>query len=475
MRRISHISLTICILFSGAFFLTSCSGHKATSRIILTVTEDLPVTTDFSTGDGWRYVARTRLVAIDSNASQGEGRELTSGFFSALSPDVSPDGLSVVFAGRQKENDPWQIWQMKLADAKPGKVIDLPDNCTDPVFLPNGNIAFSRSMKNDSLNAGHALFTCKPDGSELTRITFQPGADFAATMLNDGRLLAVSRQLAPAEAEPMLYVIRPDGTKGDLYYRGDPGARYPAKARESAEGMVYFIESENDTAAGRLICINQNRPLHSKKIISEGLSGDFRSVFPLPTGTLLVTYRKNASEHYALYTWNQQTGLSEKPLYEAGKMHIIDAVAAVAHPRARKLPSEVDTGVKTGLLLCQDVNYLDMATMLSGKPVPKAPKIEILGPKGSLGIVDVEEDGSFYLKVMANTPIRIQTLDANGKVLNGPCAPIWLRPNERRGCVGCHEDHEMAPENRLPLAVKKAPVSLPVHIENIKEKEVELE
>jgi hypothetical protein len=125
--------------------------------------------------------------------------------------------------------------------------------------------------------------------------------------------------------------------------------------------------------------------------------------------------------------------------------------------------------------MCQDINYLDMAAVLSGQPKIKATKIEILGPKESYGIVDVAADGSFYLKVMADTPIRIQTLDEKGNVINGPCAPIWLRPNERRGCVGCHEDHEMAPENRIALAVGKAPVALPVHVENIKEKEIELE
>jgi hypothetical protein len=41
--------------------------------------------------------------------------------------------------------------------------------------------------------------------------------------------------------------------------------------------------------------------------------------------------------------------------------------------------------------------------------------------------------------------------------------------------VGCHEDHEIAPENRIPLAVKSQPVALPVHIVKLKEKSVELE
>ena len=63
----------------------------------------------------------------------------------------------------------------------------------------------------------------------------------------------------------------------------------------------------------------------------------------------------------------------------------------------------------------------------------------------------------------------------NGKVLNGPSGWIWLRPNERRGCIGCHEDHEMVPENRVPLAVKTSPVNIPMHINKVVEKKVSLE
>jgi hypothetical protein len=102
-------------------------------------------------------------------------------------------------------------------------------------------------------------------------------------------------------------------------------------------------------------------------------------------------------------------------------------------------------------------------------------RIEINGVDASLGIVDVEEDGSFYLKVEADKPFTISTLDKEGKVINGPGSWIWIRPNERRGCIGCHEDNEMVPANRFSLAVKSKPVSVPVNINVKNEKEVELE
>lgn len=461
-----------CILLGGVFILTSCGKKQESGLIILTETESEILTVN-STDDAWRYLPKAKLVAVNPEHADKPGKVLTTGFYSALSPDISVDGSSLVFAAQQTESDPWQIWEMELSGGKSHQIIALPENCTDPAYLPDGKIVFSRSMAGDSLGADHALFTCATDGSQLTRITYHPGADFGSALLYDGRILAISRQL-DRSSEPMLYVIRPDGTKGDLYYNSLPGTRYPAKARESQEGIIYFIESSSDSSPGRLVSISQNRPLHSKKELSASYKGEFRSVWPRQSGDLLVTYRKNTSEKFALYTFNIQSGLSE-PLYRVEDRHIIDAVSAETRTRPKKLPSEVDTGVKTGLIMCQDINYLDMETMLSGGPRIKASKIEILGPHGSLGVVNAAEDGSFYLKVMADTPIRIQTLDEEGNILHGPCTAIWLRPNERRGCVGCHENHEMAPENRVPLAVRKDPVSLPVHIETIVEKEVELE
>ena len=131
--------------------------------------------------------------------------------------------------------------------------------------------------------------------------------------------------------------------------------------------------------------------------------------------------------------------------------------------------------VKTGLLLCQDINFRDPFLQDNSPATGKALKIEVLGVDTTYGVVEVEEDGSFQLKVMADTPFRIRTLDKDGNVVSGPCSWLWLRPNERRGCIGCHENPELVPDNIVSLAVKKSPVNIPVHITDVKEKIVELE
>jgi hypothetical protein len=90
----------------------------------------------------------------------------------------------------------------------------------------------------------------------------------------------------------------------------------------------------------------------------------------------------------------------------------------------------------------------------------KTAKVQVFGISDLIGQADVEEDGSFYLELPSDRPIRFQTLDENGEVLRGPSSWMWLRPNERRACAGCHQDREITPENIVPVAVKKGPLAM---------------
>ena len=80
-------------------------------------------------------------------------------------------------------------------------------------------------------------------------------------------------------------------------------------------------------------------------------------------------------------------------------------------------------------------------------------------PRRFLGEVPVEEDGSFNVEVPADIPIELQLLDERGMALRS-CRWLWVKNNEPRGCIGCHEDQELTPENRMVDAVKKPSISL---------------
>jgi hypothetical protein len=73
----------------------------------------------------------------------------------------------------------------------------------------------------------------------------------------------------------------------------------------------------------------------------------------------------------------------------------------------------------------------------------------------SLGEAPVERDGSFYIAVPPDRPVRFELLSSEGKVVREQKSWIWARAGEEHGCVGCHEDRAVAPENRWPLALRR--------------------
>lgn len=427
---------------------------------------------DYVTGKLWRFLPGSRLIEFNPG-KPASAKVLTKEFYSACFPKISYDGKHLLFSAQKTKDDPWQIWEMNLHNLKSRRIFSSDENCADPSYLPDGRIVFSRQINNDTVRKAQSLFTCNIDGSDIRQITFSPQSFHAISVLNDGRLITISRQLFPDTTKQILTVMRPDGTKADMFYMGNKGSRLLSGANETSDHKIVFVESYNDKQTGGFVAsVSYNRPLFSMTDLTSAVEGEFYYVLPLQRDKYMVSCRLKNSDHFAIYTFDPDKKLLGQKVFSDPDFDIVDFAVAEKRERPKKLPSEVDLQVKTGLLLCQNINLLNPS--LSGK-VPGSSMIEILGIDTTYGIVKVEEDGSFYLKVMADTPFRIRTIDEKGNTLNGPCSWLWLRPNERRGCAGCHEDPELVPENRVPFAVRKDPIIIPVHISDIKEKKVELE
>jgi hypothetical protein len=472
LRATIVFSLMMVIGISCIFF-SSCREKSKEGMIIITRSSEKAQKNDTSADNSLIINSHSQIVALNPDNPEGSPEILTSEFYSAQSPRVSYDGKYLLFAAQLKQNDTWQIWEMDLNKMKAREVTNSSDNCTDPAYLPLGRIVFSKITANDTLKAGRSLYTCNLDGTNLKRITFNPHTYFASNVLSDGRVLTIGKQVFPFEGASMYMILRPDGTKSELFYKGIDGSKLTGPGLETANSRIIFVESEkSDTEEGDLISISYNRPLHSRVNLTSAIKGDFHAVFPQKSGNLLVSYRKLDSDRYALYEFDPEKKELGKTLYSNNDYDVLEVVVTGKHERPKKLPSEVDMGVKTGLLMCQDINVSNVQTSTI---VSKASRIKIVGIDSTLGYVDVAEDGSFYLKVMADKPFQIQTVDKDGRVSRSSCGWIWLRPNERRGCVGCHEDPENVPANRVPLAVKTSPVVIPVHINKVVEKKVSLE
>ena len=77
-----------------------------------------------------------------------------------------------------------------------------------------------------------------------------------------------------------------------------------------------------------------------------------------------------------------------------------------------------------------------------------------------LGTVPVEPDGSAHFEVPAGRSIYLAALDEDDLCVKQMRSFLTVMPGERASCIGCHEDRELAPENRVPDAVRSRPVVL---------------
>ena len=458
----------IAVILTG-ISLVSCTNQSSKGKIIFA---RVPVD-NFSLNDEniCHNFPGASLMSVNPAESAGSEINLTPDFYSACFPQISYDAKHLLFTGQRSKNDPWQVWEMDLKKKKSRKVTDFEESCCTPDYLPGERLVFSREMPDTGTGPSRALFTMNLDGSNLQQITFHPHINYVQTILRDGRILMLSKQIFPKKGEIKSLAIRPNGTKAEIFYKGIKGSITGVRVRETGKGLIYFTEQDTGQLKKRdIVSIHQNRPLHTKVNYTEDIAGSFYSVLPASSKELLVSFCPSGDQTIGLYTFNIDEKSVKESLLSDSKYHFIDPVLVEPYERPRNLPiMELNLSYPTGLIMCQDIN-LTALTGNKGESIPKATKIEVLGMDKSLGIVPVEEDGSFFLKVIADLPFRIRTLDDNNKVIFSSSDWIWVRPFERRGCVGCHEDHELAPENIVPLAVNEWPVLIPVDTINSHEK-----
>ncbi len=156
---INRILILCEIIFAGLVctISVSCSKHASDDhKLILTEAPANIHLTDYSGGASWRNLPGTRITSIDLE-SPGSQKTLTKDFYSACFPDVSYDGKFMLFAGQQKENDPWQIWEVNLKTLEYRQVTSGTEECTDPAYLPGERIVFSRLTVNDTVKSAHCL------------------------------------------------------------------------------------------------------------------------------------------------------------------------------------------------------------------------------------------------------------------------------------------------------------------------------
>jgi hypothetical protein len=410
-----------------------------------------------------------RIVRVDSLDGKPRIANLTPGFAAACEPDVSFDGQRIIFAAKKDASDPWNIWEMSADGTGQRQITSGPGDRTSPRYLsPQYTLApVGTDMRLLVAFAGGppaaAIYTCNLDGSAPRRITYHLGKESDPFVLDDGRLVYAARQGGDRSA---FLAINNDGTDGELLVQAEVGLRFKHTPCETAGGLVVFVEADEQRAdgGGRLAAVSMRRNLYSYRVLADDPGGLYRAPSRLPDGRILVAYRpRDAAASYGIYTLDPATGARSAAVFDQAEWHEVVAVAILPRPRPDGRSSVVKDGTPTGRFYCLNA-YLSRPA--EGRPARdrtiRQVRFVATTPAGSrvLGAAPVEADGSFYVEVPASTPLRIQLLDATGELVREQQSWIWAMPGESRGCIGCHEDPELVPENVLPKAMVRGPTRL---------------
>jgi len=384
---------------------------------------------------------------------------LVSDFAASADPAVSFDGGNVLFAGKQKPQDPWQIWEISLAGGKARRITSCVDDCNRPFYLPENRIVYAKRIDGRFVVESATLVDGKA-AAPVVRLTYEPGNSLPTDVLRDGRILfeAAYPLGAPAGASgmPELYTVYSDGS-GVESYRCDHGrARYAGK--QVSSGDIVFASA---SGLGRFT----SALAHEVSIAAPAgdYSGDMAET---ASGNWLLSWRPDDKTPFQLMRWNPgadrvgRTFLSVTP----GALHpeVVDPNANVIQPvliAQRTIPNRHPSGLHDwpyANLLCLNA-YTSKYKFAEGSI--HSVRVYTRGAAGGaklLGTAPVERDGSFFVQVPTEQPLQIELLDGSGKALKRQSGWFWMCRGEQRACVGCHAGPETAPENAVPMILLKS-------------------
>jgi hypothetical protein len=393
------------------------------------------------------------LFAVETD---GQYDHLTKGLFAARTPDLFHDGKRFVFSAKSDASDHWQIYSYDFREREYTKLFHLDHDCLDPVFLPNGDVLFSAAVEVAAGTLDLALFRWKQDG-KMERITFTPYSFSQPLIMQDGRILALYAE-SPESNPESLMVMRPDGTKNSMFYKSPDGNVILGDLLQLENGSIGFLELNHRKRTRELVSISYNNPSNSRTVLhSEPLDLEL-ALGIFDEGKLLLSKKDDSSNEIKRFILDVKTKVLDQVVMENATGIHGPSIRLQPVKRQKILPSAVKPEVQTALLMCQDVR-INTDARTSEDNEAHGP-IEVQGMDRSLGTIDLAADGSFYLKLKADTPFRFQRLDEQGDPIGTPSAWMSLRPNERRACIGCHVSNERVPDNVQPLAVRKEPLDL---------------
>ena len=429
MRSILIIVATI-LLIAIVRLSVEAAAPEDSNKFLYTITPQYDALAWMRGGE--RFPGGAHLFVRDSSGQHA----LLKDFTASADASVSFDGQRVLFAGKQKAADHWQVWEGSISGDELRRITSGPGDCVRPFYLPEDRVVYACKVDGRFVIEAQNLSGGKP-----LPLTYGPVNSLPTDVLRDGRILFES---AYAEGVPEIYTVYSDGS-GEESYRCDHGsARY--EGRQVSSGDIVFaskmVLAKFTSARAQQVPINVPSGEYAGQA-AETSSGDW-----------ILPWRAASSESYQLVLWTPGSA-SLLPLLKEQSANVIEPMLIGERPVPNRHPSGLHDWANANLL-CLNA-YTSKYKFAAGSI--RSVKFYTRDQGGAaklLGEAPVERDGSFFVQVPNDQPLQVELLDAAGKTLKRESGFFWARRGEQRVCVGCHSGPEISPENAVPMTLLKS-------------------
>jgi hydrazine synthase alpha subunit-like protein/WD40 repeat protein len=461
-----------------------------------------------------RTSASGNLYKLSPIAPDGVVTPITNFTGASISdPAVSFDGAKILFSMRPPGGGNRNIYEIGADGTGLRQVTSGGGSDFDPLYLPDGRILFTSSRDNEMDEYNHApaehLYACDADGGNMDRISYNQSDDFDPELLPDGRVVYTRWEHFGTMNRFPLFFTNPDGT-GTFHMFG-PHSRNFFHAVPTPDGRMIAIEStmvEEDAGPIAVLKLEQGPAdpvtgttadhwdVVTTQVNNDGEPwpyGAFKYPRPIGGNRFVASYTLPAATEgdvdYALYTFTLEqhgAGTPTDPatftvsnltfLYNDPTTNEYDAQLLAPHPKPPVIASTIDRSKDYGIFLAQDVfnrgtndgqevpvkgvDAIDSVLVMTARPTRPGDMNDFSAnefeKRALIGTAPVYPDGSFRIKVPANTPISFATLDDQHRGFVVKRTHLYVRPGEEfTRCVGCHEDRRAGgpvPTNPNPMA-----------------------
>ena len=131
----------------------------------------------------------------------------------------------MLFCYKAHDEPSFHLYEMGLDGSGLRQLTDSPYDDIEPIYLPDGRIAFTTTRSNSYVRCGpfiysYVLARCDADGSNVYLISLNSEPDFVPSLLTDGRIIYTRWEYTdkPLWRVQSLWTTRPDGTGTAVFW-----------------------------------------------------------------------------------------------------------------------------------------------------------------------------------------------------------------------------------------------------------------